>query len=222
VEGRAEDQEAIHGERDRACSEWSAPSCTPFSWSQIHSIALGRYWLPGHTTDRSEEMHRRTKRCRPGHSISRHDVQSHSAGDPERGHGPGLWTWLTATPSAENFGHVDRAAGGSIQNVQHSSPSWVCPKYAAYFSDKFGAPSDMDIRRRRMGMQGMLTEDDERHRVEATLRKLVTDTRHVQEIQDALRVGLSALPIWRQGSAELCLDRLMWPRRTTRLARPCT
>lgn len=47
-------------------------------------------------------------------------------------------------------------------------------------------------------MQDMLAQDSERQRVEAALRRLFADPQHGQAIQDDLRAGLSALPIWMQ------------------------
>lgn len=47
-------------------------------------------------------------------------------------------------------------------------------------------------------MQDMLTQDDERQRVETALRRLLADPKHGQAIHDDLRAGLSALPIWMQ------------------------
>jgi len=47
-------------------------------------------------------------------------------------------------------------------------------------------------------MQDMLAQDSERQRVQIALRRLLADPQHGQEIQDDLRAGLSALPIWMQ------------------------
>lgn len=47
-------------------------------------------------------------------------------------------------------------------------------------------------------MQDMLAQDSERQRIQAALRRLLTDPQHGQEIRDDLRAGLSALPIWMQ------------------------
>lgn len=47
-------------------------------------------------------------------------------------------------------------------------------------------------------MQDMLTQDDERARVQAQLQRLFVDPQHGQAIRDDLRAGLSALPIWMQ------------------------
>ena len=47
-------------------------------------------------------------------------------------------------------------------------------------------------------MQDMLSQDSERRRVQAVLRRLLADPRHGQTIRDDLRAGFSALPIWMQ------------------------
>ena len=47
-------------------------------------------------------------------------------------------------------------------------------------------------------MQEMLSQDSERRRVQAVLRRLLADPRHGQTIRDDLRAGFSALPIWMQ------------------------
>ena len=47
-------------------------------------------------------------------------------------------------------------------------------------------------------MQDMLSQESERQRVRAMLRRLFTDPRHGQTIRDDLRAGFSALPIWMQ------------------------
>jgi len=47
-------------------------------------------------------------------------------------------------------------------------------------------------------MQDMLTQNDERARVQAALRRLFADPEHGRAIRDDLRAGLSALPIWTQ------------------------
>ena len=55
-------------------------------------------------------------------------------------------------------------------------------------------------------MQDMLAQDDERARVDATLRRLFADPLHGQAIRDDLRAGLSALPIWTQEFLRGLLD----------------
>lgn len=55
-------------------------------------------------------------------------------------------------------------------------------------------------------MQDMLTQDDERARVQAALRRLLADPQHGQAIRDDLRAGLSALPIWMQEFLRGLLD----------------
>lgn len=47
-------------------------------------------------------------------------------------------------------------------------------------------------------MRDMLAQDSERQRVQSALRRLLADPEHGQAIQDDLRAGLSALPIWMQ------------------------
>ena len=47
-------------------------------------------------------------------------------------------------------------------------------------------------------LQDVLKYDDERTRVADVLRRLLADPKHGQAIQDDLRDGLSALPIWMQ------------------------
>ena len=47
-------------------------------------------------------------------------------------------------------------------------------------------------------MQDMLSQESERERAQAVLRRLFADPRHGQAIRDDLRAGLSALPIWMQ------------------------
>ncbi|RWB69725.1 DUF6088 family protein [Mesorhizobium sp.] len=47
-------------------------------------------------------------------------------------------------------------------------------------------------------MQDMLTQESERDRVQAVLRRLFADPKHGRAIRDDLRAGLSALPIWMQ------------------------
>ncbi|WP_245419970.1 hypothetical protein [Phyllobacterium salinisoli] len=44
----------------------------------------------------------------------------------------------------------------------------------------------------------MLTQDSERERIQAVLRRLFADPKHGKAIRDDLRAGLSALPIWMQ------------------------
>ncbi len=47
-------------------------------------------------------------------------------------------------------------------------------------------------------MQDMLSQDDERQRIRAALRRIFADPRHGQAILDDLEAGFSALPIWMQ------------------------
>lgn len=47
-------------------------------------------------------------------------------------------------------------------------------------------------------MRDMLAQDSERQRVQSALRRLLADPQHGQAIQDDLRAGISALPIWMQ------------------------
>ena len=47
-------------------------------------------------------------------------------------------------------------------------------------------------------MQDILTQDNERQRVEGKLRRLFADPRHGQTIRNDLQAGLAALPIWMQ------------------------
>ena len=47
-------------------------------------------------------------------------------------------------------------------------------------------------------LQDMLSQESERERAQAVLRRLFADPRHGQAIRDDLRAGLSALPIWMQ------------------------
>lgn len=47
-------------------------------------------------------------------------------------------------------------------------------------------------------MKDMLNNRDERTRIAKVLRRLFADPKHGQAIQDDLRAGLSALPIWMQ------------------------
>ncbi len=47
-------------------------------------------------------------------------------------------------------------------------------------------------------LQDTLERDEERLRVKAQLRRLLSDPKHGPEIRDDLRNGLSALPIWMQ------------------------
>ncbi len=47
-------------------------------------------------------------------------------------------------------------------------------------------------------MQDMLTQDSERERIQAELRRLFADPKHGKVIRDDLRAGLAALPIWMQ------------------------
>ena len=47
-------------------------------------------------------------------------------------------------------------------------------------------------------MQDMLSQESERERARAVLRRLFAEPRHGEAIRDDLRAGLSALPIWMQ------------------------
>lgn len=47
-------------------------------------------------------------------------------------------------------------------------------------------------------MQDMLAQEDERTRVQDTLRRLFTNPQHGQAIRDDLWAGIAALPIWMQ------------------------
>jgi hypothetical protein len=55
-------------------------------------------------------------------------------------------------------------------------------------------------------MQDILSQDSERQRVQAVLRRLFADPQHGQTIRDDLRAGLSALPIWMQEFVRGLLD----------------
>jgi plasmid stabilization system protein ParE len=47
-------------------------------------------------------------------------------------------------------------------------------------------------------MQDMLTQESERKRIRAELRRLLDDPKHGEAIREDLRGGLSAVPIWMQ------------------------
>lgn len=47
-------------------------------------------------------------------------------------------------------------------------------------------------------MQDMLTQESERKRIRAALRRLLDDPKHGEAIREDLRGGLSAVPIWMQ------------------------
>ena len=47
-------------------------------------------------------------------------------------------------------------------------------------------------------MQDMLSQNDERQRIRAALRRIFADPRHGRAIRDDLEAGFSALPIWMQ------------------------
>ena len=55
-------------------------------------------------------------------------------------------------------------------------------------------------------MQDMLSQEGERERARAVLRRLFADPRHGEAIRDDLRSGLSALPIWMQEFLRGLLD----------------
>lgn len=71
-------------------------------------------------------------------------------------------------------------------------------KYAApsrlYWADRPG----MRVVQALHWMQDMLTQESERKRIRAELRRLLDDPKHGEAIREDLRGGLSAVPIWMQ------------------------
>jgi len=71
-------------------------------------------------------------------------------------------------------------------------------KYAApsrlYWADRPG----MRVVQALHWMQDMLDQEDDRKRIQTTLRRLFADPKHGEAIREDLRAGLSAVPIWMQ------------------------
>ncbi len=78
--------------------------------------------------------------------------------------------------------------GNQEIHFRHAAPSRL------YWADRPAMPVVQALH----WMHDILSRDSGRRHIEAKLRRLFADPRHGQSIQDDLRAGLAALPIWMQ------------------------